>query len=322
MLTSPTSDVESSQAVQMSSAPQVSVIIAARNAQRTIARCLESLRAQETEIPFEVIVVDSSRDGTEAQVRASFPEARCLHFEERKYCGDARNIGAREARGDVLAFIDADCVADRRWIAHIAEAHRASDLVVGGAVGNANPESLIGWGAYLSEFNRWLPETAPAWMEDIAGANLTYKREVLERYGAFIEGTYCSDTELHWRLAADGHRLRFDPSLIVQHRNIERLRELLHHELYHGYCFARVRVGAQGFSRRRRLAFAGAAPLVFTKILAEALGRTLAHRRYHRAVAASIPFVVAGIACWTIGETAGNLLGARRASRRGDRPTL
>ena len=65
--------------------PRISVIIAAYNAAEYIASCLQSLEAQETNVSFETIVVDSSTDHTAEIVKRSFPSVRLFKFAERKF---------------------------------------------------------------------------------------------------------------------------------------------------------------------------------------------------------------------------------------------
>ena len=111
----------------MSNTPRLSVIVASYNSRRTIANCLQSLRRQVTDQAFEVLVVDSSNDGTGDLVAERFPEVGLLRFQERKYPGDARNAGIEAARAEIVASVDADCEAREDWVERILEAHRHSD---------------------------------------------------------------------------------------------------------------------------------------------------------------------------------------------------
>jgi glycosyltransferase involved in cell wall biosynthesis len=140
----------------MSARPDVSVVVASFNERDAIERCLASLERQETSRSFEVIVIDSSIDGTDAVARR-FPFVRVFHFPERKYCGDARNEGLALARADVIAFLDADCFVENDWIEAIFRAHQSPYLAVGGVIENGAPESLLAWAYYFCEFNLWLP---------------------------------------------------------------------------------------------------------------------------------------------------------------------
>ena len=112
-------------------APLVSVIVPTWNEARCLPALLESLRAQ-TRPPVEILLADSgSTDGTPELARA---KGAIVLEGERKGPGEGRNRGARAARGDLLVFVDADCIVPRDLIEAIVAAADASD-VVGGATG-------------------------------------------------------------------------------------------------------------------------------------------------------------------------------------------
>ncbi|MFA5862647.1 MAG: glycosyltransferase, partial [Candidatus Thermoplasmatota archaeon] len=111
--------------------PFASVIVTVRNEARHIADLLDSLVVQEP--PFEVIIVDAmSTDGTDAIVcryAERFPNIRLV----RKDClrGGGRNLGVAEAKGDVVAFIDGDCIANPFWLQQLRKTLSASDVSAG-----------------------------------------------------------------------------------------------------------------------------------------------------------------------------------------------
>jgi glycosyltransferase involved in cell wall biosynthesis len=289
----------------MADMPKVSVIIAAYNARKTIGECLASLHRQTTEANFEVIVVDSSTDGTADLVRNTFPAVTVCGFATRKFAGDARNIGISLARGDIVALIDADCTADPGWVEAILAAHVSPDPAIGGSIANGNPENSVGWAAYFCEFSQWMPGIPAQKMTDIAGANMSYKKKVFEDFGGFIAGTYCSDTEFHWRLGREGYTLRFDPSIKIAHCNIDNFGRFLRHEFQHGRFFAQVRSRGRGFSFTKRCAYVLLSPLITIKLFLKIAVRALAGGIYRAAFVKSIPMLVLGIISWTAGECRG-----------------
>ncbi|HMF12785.1 MAG TPA: glycosyltransferase, partial [Gemmataceae bacterium] len=222
--------------------PAVTVIIPSYNSRETIAECLRSLQNQAEAGVFEIIVVDSSTDGTAELIARQFPEVRLYTFSERKFPGDARNFGIAKARGDVFALTDADCRVTPHWIREIVAAHERPDPVIGGAVANGNPQSYAGWAYYLCEFSQWLPGTPSRTMTEIPTCCLSVKRWAFDRHGPFLEGTYCSDSAFQWKVAEAGHRPVFLPAVQVWHTNVSRLGKFLIHEMFHGEAFARVRV--------------------------------------------------------------------------------
>jgi glycosyltransferase involved in cell wall biosynthesis len=102
----------------MSAAPPfVTVIIPVFNDLDRLSACLARLESQ-TYPPdrFEVIVVDNGSTQDPTSRVSAFGHARCFR-EDRPSSYAARNRGIREARGDVFAFTDADCLPDSNWIA-------------------------------------------------------------------------------------------------------------------------------------------------------------------------------------------------------------
>ena len=285
--------------------PEISVIIASYNSRGTVEVCLKSLAEQATPREYEVILVDSSTDGTGQLVEEKYPHVIIHRCSERKFAGDARNLGISKARAKLIAFIDTDCQAESDWIEKIVRAHESPYPAIGGAIANGTPDSYVGSAAYFCEFSGWMPGRLPRLMDDIAGANMSYKKDIFDKYGYFIQGTYCSDTEFHWRLGKDGLMLRFDPSIRVSHHNIDRFGKFLNHEAFHGRCFAKVRMKAQGFSRLRRLIFVAFSPLLPLRLLYKIMRNSIASGSYLRRFLWVSPLVLLGVIYWSFGEALG-----------------
>jgi glycosyltransferase involved in cell wall biosynthesis len=83
----------------------ISVIIPSYNSERTIEKCLDSIEGQSYDGGYEVILVDSSADKTGDIVSAKYDKVKLIHLEEKTDPGTARNIGMREAKGGIYAFI-------------------------------------------------------------------------------------------------------------------------------------------------------------------------------------------------------------------------
>ena len=304
----------SEEALQAPNLPALTVLIASFNSKATIGKCLSSLLAQKTTQPFEVIVADSSDDDLPAMVAEHFPQIRLVRLQGRHYAGSARNAALAFARGPIVALVDADCTVPADWVERILAAHRDSpSLAIGGAIDNSARSSMIGWASYFCEFSRWMPCGRLRLMRDVAGTSMSYKREVFERYGRFIEGTYCSDTEFHWRLARNGQAVLFDPSILVEHASIESLPRYLAHEFAHGRFFARVRGRFTGFSRLRKVLYSLSSPFIFLMVLARTVRNVLACRAYRLFLWKAFPALTLGIACWCAGEAVGYVDGLRRS---------
>ena len=192
-----------------------SVVIAARNAEATIERTLAALRAQDREDWEAVVVDDGSTDSTARLVgRAAELDSRIrLVSQSGMGAAGARNRGAAEATGDVLAFTDADCFPTPGWLSAGVEAMRRAQLVQG-AVG-PDPAATTG------PFDRTL------WVDPAVGlyetANLFMARAAFERVGGFEEWLHAEgrpmgeDVWLGWRIRRAGASFAPCPEAVVHH---------------------------------------------------------------------------------------------------------
>lgn len=105
----------------------ISIIIPAFNEEKAIGECLSSL-LQQTYKDLEVIVVDDgSTDGTKSIVR-EFVKVRLL-TQDHLGAGAARNLGAKESKGDVLVFVDADMTFDKKFVEQLTKPIRAGRTI-------------------------------------------------------------------------------------------------------------------------------------------------------------------------------------------------
>lgn len=223
------------------SAPALSVIICTRNRPADIQRCLRAL-LDSTDKEVELIVVDNAPDDDQTQQAiAQFPGVRYIR-EPRAGLDIARNTGIRAASHPLIACTDDDVLVDRDWTRHLKTAF--SDPLVMAVTGLVIPEALQTRSQYIFErywgFNKgYLPKTfdhryfldhlpggVPAW--DIgAGANMAFRREVFDLVGWFDErldvgAAGCSgDSELWYRILAEGWNCLYLPHLFVYHRHRE-----------------------------------------------------------------------------------------------------
>ncbi|MGH9722842.1 MAG: glycosyltransferase family 2 protein [Bryobacteraceae bacterium] len=288
-------------------APALSVIVASYNSRSTIERCLASLDDQ-TLRDFETIVVDSSPDGTAGFIAERFPRVRLHRASRRLYPGDARNTGIALSRAPVIAFLDSDSYAAPTWAEEIIKAHADPYPAIGGVVDTANPESRVAWAAYFCEFSQWMPGFERRSMRDIPTCCLSLKRWVFERYGSYLEGSYCSDTALNWKLADSGFPPLFLPSIRIFHVNITVWNRFLRKQVMHGEAFAGVRVRERRLSRSLSAALTFGTPLLPLILLVRIGFRVFESRVYLRNFFRVVPLVLIGLAAWSWGEARGYFL--------------
>ncbi|OPY69323.1 MAG: putative glycosyltransferase EpsJ [Syntrophorhabdus sp. PtaU1.Bin050] len=220
----------------------ISVIIPSYNSETTIQKCLDSLMNQTYEGGYEIIVVDSSTDNTPNLVSSIYPHIRLVHLEKKTDPGTARNIGVGEAKGDTIAFIDADCVASPGWLEGLEQAHQGENEVVGGAVKNGNsPNDHVGFAGYIAEFREFLPKGPTRLVRHLPTCNISYKRLIFDRFGMF-EGEYYPQEDLvfNYNLWKNGIRILMDPSIQIAHYHRSDIRDFLSHQKTIGRATSRA----------------------------------------------------------------------------------
>lgn len=220
----------------------ISVIIPSYNSESTIEKCIKALKEQSYKDPYEIILADSSIDRTPEIVSSLFPEITYHHFDKKTDPGTARNKGLEMAKGEIIAFIDSDCVAEKDWLENIARHHAGEYRVVGGVVCNGNdPASNVAWAGYMAEFREFLPEMQPHEVEHIPTCNISYKKSIFSDYG-FFQGRYYPQEDLVFNhlLRENGEKILCDPSIRIYHNHRTSLKDFLDHQKRIGAITSRV----------------------------------------------------------------------------------
>ena len=190
---------------------RISVIIPHLNQPQMLARCLGALR-NGTRQPDEIIVVDNGSD-----VLPDVPGIVTLLCQETPGPGSARNMGVAAASGDVLAFIDADCLAQFDWLEAAAKAILTGDILGGDVrIAYVNPAKLTVLEAYESiyayQMQRYIAQ------EGFTGTgNLVVKATVLDTVGPFAGVDKAEDRDWGQRATGMGLEIIYVPQMRVYH---------------------------------------------------------------------------------------------------------
>lgn len=232
----------------------ISVIVPVRNEAKFIERTLNQLLSQDYDPQrYEVLVVDGeSTDGTCDIVEkfvARYANVR-LFSNPRRLSSAARNIGVREARGDVLVVVDGHCeLTSKRYFSNLADAFQRSGA---DCIGRPQPLDVIG----ATALQRAIAAARSSWLghhpdshiySDRAGfvpaksVAVAYRRSVFERVGLFDESfDACEDVELNHRIDRAGLRCYFAPEVAVRYAPRDSLRGLFRQLFRYGRGRARL----------------------------------------------------------------------------------
>jgi cellulose synthase/poly-beta-1,6-N-acetylglucosamine synthase-like glycosyltransferase len=201
----------------------------------TVAQTLKGLEQQSlNRWRYDVVIVGTDRHGV---VRES-PGVRFDRSDRALSPAQARNRGAARAIGDVLVFIDADCVPHTDWLSVLAERFVDSQVaVVGGGVAfeRGNYWTVAD---NLSMFHDYMIGSPAGTRQQLPSLNLAVRRAVFHAIGGFDERyprAAGEDADLTIRLRRSGYTLHFEPNAVVLHRPPRsRLSDLLRHGFYQG----------------------------------------------------------------------------------------
>lgn len=219
----------------------VSVIIPALNEEEMIGKCLESLAESCYPLDrFEVILVDNGSTDHTLEIARSFSTRLRLTIHQRPGVNISalRNLGAAAAKGEVLAFLDADCSVPSNWIENAAS-NLASDSagVIGGNI--TIPEDS-GWVARTWFQVAYAPKDGE--VAYVPSGNMLMKSSTFMQIGGFNEAIKTSeDCELCSRARGERFTVREISALTVIHwRTPQTLKEFYRREAWHGEHVAKV----------------------------------------------------------------------------------
>jgi GT2 family glycosyltransferase len=233
---------------------RVSVVICSYSEERwsVLCRAVSSVLAQTHSSVDLVLVVDHNRALLE-RVGAQWPHLRVVENLGEPGLASARNTGVSNARGDIVAFLDDDAIAEPAWLERlVAEYSDPAVMAAGGSIDPVWPERRPWW--FPTEFDwvvgctyRGMP-VGNSDVRNLIGANMSFRRDVLLTIGGFRAdlgrvGNYpagCEETELCMRASSSlpDRIIRYVPAARVDHVVSD---ERTRWRYYRARCFAEGR---------------------------------------------------------------------------------
>lgn len=206
----------------------ISVIVPAYNEEEYIEECIGYLKKQKTTYPYEIIVVDNNSEDKTSELAQSL-DVKVVK-EERQGVSIARNTGIEESKGDILVFIDADCLAPPDHLDKIGRYFENNPKVsaVGGYYKFHKLNKILGFFLYrlnliyLYFLSRRI--TGGVWF--LMGGNSAVRKTDLKEIGGFLKdlpgdteyikkNVYPEDLFLSIKLDLKGKEIRFKSKFYV-----------------------------------------------------------------------------------------------------------
>ncbi|HEV2316003.1 MAG TPA: glycosyltransferase [Thermoplasmata archaeon] len=247
------------------SPPFVSIVITVKNEEAHLGALLDSLLTQEP--PFEIVLVDAlSHDATPsiAQGFAREHPGVLQVYERFGSRGIGRNFGVHKSRGEFVAFIDGDCLADASWLHALRSGLQRSDVVAGQTttVGRTAYRNLERVELYQEESDVTFPS-----------CNLAYRRRLFESLGGFDPRFITAeDIDLNLRAVRSGAKIVYVPEARVYHQVRSTWMRFLVQAFWNGYGRKQLteKQGSLWANYRYRRLFSGQRSLIAWSRLATA----------------------------------------------------
>lgn len=215
----------------------VSVIIPVYNGEKTLARCLTSLRSQTVSRDmYEIIVVDDgSKDGTR-RVAEGFDVT--VVSQENQGPAAARNLGVKVAKGDIVLFIDADCAAVPDWIEEMTKPFSNPDIVGVKGTYKTTQKALIARFVQLEYEEKYERMKGFPYIDFIDTYSAGFRKDIFQKYGGFntsFPTATVEDQEFSFRLAKNGHKMLFQPDATVYHTHQSTLKGYMRRKFWIAY---------------------------------------------------------------------------------------
>jgi GT2 family glycosyltransferase len=288
---------------------EISVVIVTWNGRQHLDACLLALAGQRG-VSFETILVDNgSHDGTVEYVHDRFPWVRLVALPKNLGFAGGNNAGAREARGQYVAFLNNDTIPAAGWLQAL---RRGIDEPAGFALTTSRivymhdpdvidsaGDGVLRWGGAFKRHHG-----APAHVAEqseevfgVSGAACLMPRAVFEELGGFDEDFFASheDVDLSYRARLRGYRCRYVADAVVRH---------------HGSATIGTVSGFAVFQGQRNLEW-----MYFKNAPASVLARTLPGHLLYNA-AAALHFARLGLLGTFLRAKVAALGGARRLARK------
>jgi glycosyltransferase involved in cell wall biosynthesis len=214
--------------------PLTSVVIIGKNEQDTIEPCLMSIFNQ-TYSEFEIMYVDdNSSDGSlerAQQFKKNMPQSKCKRYEiisvSSGYPSKNRNTGSKMANGTIIAFIDADCIAEPNWLVDLVANLPKEGGLVGGPLTLIHKDNSKTTKAIDSVLTTFLGSGGSAQFYEIKddrqvsavpAGNMAIHKQLLEKLGGFNEKLrYNEDSFLCYTARNQGFEIFFSAKAKVSH---------------------------------------------------------------------------------------------------------
>ncbi len=225
------------QSAEVEKYPFVSIVIPAKNEEKNIARCIEGIYSIDyPRSKFEVFVVDNGSTDRTVEIARQM-EVKTFVLQDITIAA-LRNYGFSQCKGDLVGFIDADCISSAQWLKEAVKIMiKKKDVVAVGGILSLEKGRSEDW---IEEY--WIDYLNSKYYDDIQYTStissfcFIVERKAMEDVGGFNEELVtCEDSDLGYRISQSGGKIVVDKNINVIHlRNAKNASEFFIRQVWQG----------------------------------------------------------------------------------------
>lgn len=197
----------------------ISVIVPAYNAEKTLSQCLSALAAQS--IPaerYEVILVDDGSTDETRKIPEEF-DVKCI-YQKNQGPATARNRGVESAQGSIILFTDSDCIPQPDWIEEMIRPFSDLDVIAVKGAYKTSQNDLTAKFVQIEFEERYRLLLNNEYIDMIDTYSAAFRKSAFLSLGGFdasFPEANNEDTDLSYKMSQLGKKMIFNPNAIVEH---------------------------------------------------------------------------------------------------------
>lgn len=225
---------------------RVSLIVPVYDREKYIKGCLDSLLDQDFE-DYEVIVVDDcSSDGTRNILQEYYQDRiKIIYNETNRGPSFCRNLAVKQAQGEIVAFTDSDCIADRAWVRHLVDAfrHDTAIAIVAGKV--EDPPAARYWQRVNAQGD--FVGREEGFVRKAIGCNMAVRKDFILRHSFDQSLEAAEDMDLCLRALQQQRKIYYTPLAKVLHHRRNSFLTTLQQQFNYGFWNTHVNIAYRRF---------------------------------------------------------------------------
>jgi glycosyltransferase involved in cell wall biosynthesis len=221
----------------------ISVVIPVYNDEERLEKTLQSLKRQSFK-NFETIVVDDGSKDNSSEVARKYAD-KVIRNDTNKGPAVTRNLGIKNAKADIIAFTDSDCIAKEDWLEKTNEFFKDKNNKVMMGKTTIPKSTFVGdsisalgfpAGGHVGFENMW-KVSAEGYTDHLSSCNMALRKEVFDKHGMIDESfplAGAEDTELSYRLTKNGVKIKYNPNAVVEHEPRTSLKSFMRWQITRG----------------------------------------------------------------------------------------